>query len=159
MQIADSDWRREQPEIKARPNGPKGTMFNRYNTISNARMVYLSVPVELNWLTREGSDVNEATATLRVSARGAIVLVRTAPPVGADVRLTNCENKRTIITRTAGCVPPWSLTSSRLRSNSSWRTKRFGAWREPSDILEHIASRATVILKIEKRDAAQAAGR
>lgn len=68
-------------------------------------MVYLSVPVELNWLTREGSEVNEVTATLQVSAMGAIVLVRTAPPVGADVRLTNCENKRIIISRTAGMRP------------------------------------------------------
>lgn len=82
-----------------------GTMFNRYNTTSNARMVYLSVPVELNWLTPEGNDVNEPTATLQVSATGAIVLVRTAPPAGADIRLTNCENKRTIITRTAGMRP------------------------------------------------------
>jgi len=49
--------------------------------MSNARMVYLSVPVKLNWLTCEGSEVNEATATLQVSAEGAIVLVRTAPPV------------------------------------------------------------------------------
>ncbi len=68
-------------------------------------MVYLSVPVELNWLTREGNEVSEPTATLQVGAGGAIVLVRTAPPVGADVRLTNCENKRTIITRTAGMRP------------------------------------------------------
>ena len=73
--------------------------------MSNARMVYLSVPVKLNWLTCEGSEVNEATATLQVSAEGAIVLVRTAPPVGADVRFTNCENNRTIITRRAGMRP------------------------------------------------------
>jgi hypothetical protein len=80
-------------------------MFNRYNTISNPRMVYLSVPVELNWLARDGSEVSEPTATLQVTAVGAIVLVRTAPPVGADVRLTNCENKRTTIARTAGMRP------------------------------------------------------
>jgi hypothetical protein len=77
-------------------------MFNRSNTISNPRMIYLSVPVELNWLTCEGSEVNELTATLQVSAGRAIVLLRTAPPVGANVRLTNCENKRTILVRTAG---------------------------------------------------------
>ncbi len=80
-------------------------MFNSYNTISNARMIYLSVPVELSWLTRDGSEVSEPTATLQVSAAGAIVLVRTAPPVGADVRLANCDNKRTIIARTAGMRP------------------------------------------------------
>jgi hypothetical protein len=84
-------------------------MFNRHNTVSNPRMVYLSVPVELNWLTREGSEVSEHTATLQVSAGGAIVLVRTAPPVGADVRLTNCENRQTIVTRTAGMRPSLEL--------------------------------------------------
>jgi len=80
-------------------------MFNRYNTVSNARMVYLSIPVKLNWLTSEGTDVSEHTGTLQVSPGGATVLVRTAPPVGADVRLTNCENKRTIFTTAAGIRP------------------------------------------------------
>jgi hypothetical protein len=84
-------------------------MFNRYNTISKPKMVYLSVPVELTWHTRDGSEVSEPTATLQVSAGGAIVLVRTAPPVEADVRLTNCENKRTIVTRTAGMRPSLEL--------------------------------------------------
>ncbi len=80
-------------------------MFNRYNTVSNARMVYLSIPVKLNWLTSEGTEVSEHTGTLQVSPGGATVLVRTAPPVGADVRLTNCENKRTIFTSAAGIRP------------------------------------------------------
>jgi len=96
---------RADGKIKARHNAPKGTMCNKYNTISNARMVYLSVPVELTWLTRGGSEVSESTATLQISAGGAIVLDRRAPRLGADVRPTNCESKRTTIARTAGMRP------------------------------------------------------
>jgi hypothetical protein len=80
-------------------------MFHTCNSVSNARMIYLSVPVDLHWLARDGSEVYESTATLQVSAEGAIVLVRTAPPAGTDVTLTNCENKRTIIARIAGVGP------------------------------------------------------
>jgi hypothetical protein len=68
-------------------------------------MIYRPVSVELNWITREGRAVSETTATLQVGAGGAIVLVEMAPPLGAEVRLTNTENNRTKMARIAGMRP------------------------------------------------------
>jgi hypothetical protein len=72
-------------------------------------MVFQWVPLELNWLAKDGEEVSEHTATVQVSASGAIVLLSKVPPLGAKVRLRNCHNNRTAIVRTAGMRPSLEL--------------------------------------------------
>ena len=78
---------------------PTADTFPKGKGRRRSQRIYLLIPLEVTWITKENAQIKERAETEEVNAHGALLWVKNPPPAGTAVKLTHGHTGNSTIAR------------------------------------------------------------